>query len=51
VSQVKGYWTETEDSSTGAYENVRDWVFDRYPLIPTQKRATLSLLTVTTQLV
>lgn len=30
VEQVKGYWTETEDSTNQAYASVRDWIFDRY---------------------
>jgi hypothetical protein len=30
IQQVKGYWTETEDSANQAYSNVRDWIFDTY---------------------
>ena len=29
VEQVKGYWTETEETTNQAYGNVRDWIFDR----------------------
>jgi len=30
VAQVKSYWTDTEDSVSNAYSNVRDWVFDSW---------------------
>jgi len=30
VSQVKAYWSDTEDSVNSAYANVRDWVFDSW---------------------
>lgn len=30
VKQVKSTWTETGDSASDAYENVRDWIFDSY---------------------
>jgi len=30
VEQVKGSWTETEDSASSAYASVRDWVFDSW---------------------
>jgi len=30
IEQVKGYWTETEDSANQAYGSVRDWIFDSW---------------------
>jgi hypothetical protein len=30
VEQVKGYWTETEDSANQAYGSVKDWIFDSW---------------------
>jgi len=30
VAQVKGYWSDTEDSVNSAYSNVRDWIFDSW---------------------
>jgi len=30
VEQVKGYWTETEESTNQAYASVRDWIFDSW---------------------
>ena len=30
VSQVKSSWTENADSASGAYDNLKDWVFDRF---------------------
>ena len=30
VGQVKHYWTDTADSASDSYHNVKDWVFDRY---------------------
>ncbi|KAF2712645.1 hypothetical protein K504DRAFT_401720 [Pleomassaria siparia CBS 279.74] len=30
AEQVKGYWTETEDSTNQAYASVRDWIFDSW---------------------
>jgi hypothetical protein len=30
VKQVKGYWTESEDQASGAYDSVKDWVFDTW---------------------
>jgi hypothetical protein len=27
VKQVKGYWSETEDQASSAYDSVKDWVF------------------------
>jgi len=32
AEQVKGYWTETEDSANQAYGSVKDWIFDSYVL-------------------
>ena len=29
VSQVKGYWSDTADSTTKTFDNLKDWVFDR----------------------
>lgn len=29
VSQVKHYWTDTAESTSESYHNVKDWVFDR----------------------
>ena len=30
VIQVQQSWYETEDTASKAYENVKDWIFDRY---------------------
>jgi len=30
IEQVKGYWTETEDSANQAYGSVKDWIFDSW---------------------
>ena len=30
ISQVKHYWTDTADSASESYHNVKDWVFDRF---------------------
>lgn len=30
VDQVKGYWTETEDTGITAYESVKGWIFDTW---------------------
>ena len=30
VKQVKSSWSESTDSVSNAYSNVRDWMFDRY---------------------
>ena len=30
VKQVKATWTDTEDTVSDAYANVRDWIFDRF---------------------
>lgn len=38
VSQVKHYWTDTADTASDSYHNVKDWVFDRsstFPLVET----------------
>jgi hypothetical protein len=29
VNQVQQYWYETDDTASKAYENVKDWIFDR----------------------
>ena len=33
VKQVKNYWSESADSASNAYGNVKDWVFDGYARI------------------
>ena len=33
VKQVKSTWTESTDSVSDAYGNVRDWIFDRYVVL------------------
>lgn len=30
TEQVKGYWTETEDSANQAYSSVKEWIFDTW---------------------
>ncbi|KAI9832905.1 MAG: hypothetical protein M1819_003935 [Sarea resinae] len=30
LDQVKNYWSETEDSASDAYSNVKDWLFDSW---------------------
>ena len=39
VAQVKESWTDTTDSASDAFGNVRDWIFDRYARF--QRRLTL----------
>lgn len=30
LSQVKGYWYETEDKAEDAWSSVKDWIFDSW---------------------
>jgi hypothetical protein len=30
IEQVKGYWSETDESANQAYGSVKDWIFDSY---------------------
>ena len=34
VSQVKGYWSDSTDSTAKSYDNLKDWIFDGSSPIP-----------------
>ena len=42
VNSVKSYWTDSSDTATDSYHSVKDWIFDRYSLIPLHKDPSLT---------